>query len=201
MQLNLRELFVLISCVLLSACSQTIYWQEEVLLSSGQKITVNRTVELISAEVGKRRPTTYEIDAKNPSTGKKVNWEGSFGLGPIMLDFKDSQAFIVAIPMMCDAKIKKFSTEGFPYIFMRSMDGNNWETISPSQFPAEYKNINLSAGYDSYRIKKGVFQSTEDVSKHNNDTEQSSSGFIQVSIPRSPQEWNYKYSKYYKGCS
>jgi hypothetical protein len=143
---------------LLCACSETIHWEEEVLLSSGQKIIINRSVERIPAELGHRRATTYEISATNPSTGEKLNWEGDFGLGPVMLDFKDGYAFIVALPMMCDAKIKEFSIKGFPYIFMRSKNGSNWETISPNQFPSEYITSNLSGGYDSYFIKKALLQ-------------------------------------------
>lgn len=201
MPINIQILSVLISCSLLSACSQTIHWQDEALLSSGQKIIVNRSVERTPAELGHRRATSYEISAKYPGTDKKLSWEGSFGLGPIMLDFKDGQAFIVAIPVMCDAKIKKFSIDGFPYIFMRSLDGNKWDVISPSQLPSEFKKTNLSASYDDYRIGKGMYQSYEAISKGNSEIERSSGGFIQVTIPRSPAAWNYKFNKVYKGCA
>lgn len=116
-RLPLKIVF-LISCFLLSACSETIHWQDEVLLSSGQIIKVKRSVERIPAELGHRRATSYEVEAKYPDTGKSLIWEGDFGLGPIMLDFKNGEAFVVAMPVICDAKIKEFSITGFPYIFI-----------------------------------------------------------------------------------
>ena len=191
----------LILCAFLSACSETIHWQDEVLLSTGQIIIVDRTVERIPAELGHRRAASYEIDATYPDTGKKLKWEGSFGLGPIMLNFKEGYAFIVAIPVMCDAKISEFSIKGFPYIFMRSFDGKQWEVINPSQFPPEFKQSNLSARYDEYRIGNGKYQSYEAIFKGNEYDEKHSDGFIQATIPRSPAEWNYKLNKVYRGCA
>lgn len=201
MPIKYSTLFFLISFSLLSACSQTIHWQDEALLSSGKKIIVNRSVERIPAELGHRRATSYEITTTYPDTDKKLRWAGSFGLGPIMLDFKNGQAFIVTIPVMCDAKIKKFSIDGFPYIFMSSLDGNKWEVISPSQLPPEFKKTNLSATYDEYRIGNGKYQSHEAISQGNKKTERASNGFTQVTIPRKPEEWNYRFNKVYKGCA
>ncbi|MBW8372298.1 MAG: hypothetical protein K0M66_15200 [Thiobacillus sp.] len=195
------KITLLVSCLLLSACSETIHWQDEALLSSGQTIIVNRTVERIPAELGHRRATSYEIEAKYPDTGKTMEWEGDFGLGPIMLDFKDGIAFVVAKPVMCDAKINEFSIAGFPYIFMRSLDGKKWEVISPDQFPKEFKKTNLSAFYDEYRIGKGSPQSAAKISQENESVEKTSNGYFQVAIPRSPDEWGYKLNKTFKGCS
>jgi len=201
MPINYPKIFVVILCALLSACSETIHWQEEALLSSGQTIVVNRSVERIPAELGHRRATSYELSAKYPDSDKKLNWKGSFGLGPIMLGFKNHQAFIVALPVMCDAKINEFSIQEFPYIYMKSLDGNKWEVINPSQLPAEFKSTNLSASYDDYRINKGNYQSHKAIVEGNKEAERTSQGFIQVTIPRSPNEWNYKLNKVYKGCA
>ena len=178
MQFNFKIFFVLISCVLLIACSETIHWQEEALLNTNQKIIVNRAVKFVPAELGKTRPANYEINAKDPFTGKNIKWKGSFGLSPIMLNFKGGYAFIVARPAMCDAKITEFSVSGFPYIFMRSYGSNKWETVNPSQFPPEFKYANLSASYNYYRIDKGNFQTSEEISKGNEETEKSSDGFF-----------------------
>lgn len=190
----------LISCFLLSACSETIRWQDEALLSSGQIIKVNRNVERIPAELGHRRAASYEVEAKYPDTGKSLIWEGDFGLGPIMLDFKNGEAFIVAYPVMCDAKIKEFSINGFPYIFMSSLDGKKWKVSAPTRFPKEFKKANLSAYYDEYRIGRGKDQSAEQISEENKSVEDQSQGYFQVTIPRSPDEWNYKLNKKFTGC-
>lgn len=199
MPVTFRSL-LLAFCALLSACSETILWQDEVLLSSGQKIIVKRTVERIPAELGHRRAASYEIYAKYPDTEKKLEWIGSFGLSPMLLDFKDGHAFLVALPVMCDAIIPEFSVKGFPYIFMQSNDGKQWKVIAPSQFPPEFKLSNMTARYDDYRISKGKFQSHEAIVRGNTDDEKYSSGFIQTNVPRSPAEWNYKFNKHYVGC-
>ncbi len=200
---NLSKIFIVVLLTLLSACSQTIGWQEEVLLSSGQKIIIDRTVKRIPAELGQRRATNYEIDAKYPGTDKRLIWIGSFGLGAIMLDFKDGYAFIVALPVMCDASIKKYSIKNFPYIFMRSTDGKNWEVIEPTQFPPELRNANLSSSYDPYHIGEGKFQTSEQIAKANKYTEKhSSDGYFQVVVPRNKEEWNYKFkNQYHEGCN
>lgn len=196
---DIPKIIILSSCILLSACSETIHWQDEALLSSGQKIIVNRTVERIPAELGHRRATSYDIKTKYPATGKNLIWEGDFGLGPIMLDFKNDQAFVVAIPMMCDAEIKEFSIPGFPYIFMSSLDGKKWKVISPSQFPKEFKKANLIA-YDEGLIGNGKQQSADEIFNVNKYVEGTSQGYFQVTIPRSPDEWNYKLDKKFNGC-
>lgn len=127
-------------------------------------------------------------------------WEGDLGLGPIMLDFKNGEAFVVTKPVMCDAKIKEFSIAAFPYIFMSSLDGKKWKVIGPSRFPKEFQKANLSAYYDKYRIGKGKHQSAEQISQGNKSVEAESQGYFQVTIPRSPDEWNYKLNKTFRGC-
>ncbi|MDE2598515.1 MAG: hypothetical protein KGL40_02715 [Rhodocyclaceae bacterium] len=201
MQTVIKVGLMLASSLLLGGCSETIEWKEEVLLSTGQKIVAARSVERIPAELGHRRATSYEIDVQYPDTVKKVSWEGEFGVSPIMLDFKDGQAFIVALPMMCDAKIKEFSIKEFPYIFMKSSDGRRWNVVPPDEFPAEFKRSNLMASYDEYRIGEGKYQSLDAVSQQNLFLEKATDGFFQVTIPRSPDEWRYKYDKAYKGCA
>ena len=202
MTTNLLKLFIIISCFLLNACSKTIDWQEEALLRSGQKVIVDRSVKRIPTEPGQMLSSIYEISTKNPTTGERLSWQGVHGVGPILLDFKNGQVFMVVTLTACDAKIKEFSVEGLPYIFLSSVDGKNWVTISPSQFPSEYKSANLSFSYDPYYVGEGKFQSSEQISTANEYAQQHSSrGYYQVSIPRSKDEWNYQYkSMYHVGC-
>ena len=193
--------------LLSTGCSKTEKWKEIVLLTSGNTVVVERKVELnfTGGELSnalKRWPTTYVISTKNPINNQRVKWEGSYGLNPIMIDFKDSKSFVVALPMVCNAKIEKFSLAGFPYIFYRSDDGKHWQVILPAQFPPEFKVANLSATYDFFWMEGGRTRSPTDIDGQNGDTQHASSKFFQINIPRSLNDWSYQYKKPqgYVGC-
>jgi hypothetical protein len=207
MKSHVARAFAAVLSLALAACGKTVHWEEEVSLLSQQSIIVSRTVELnfTGGELSNattRWPTTYTLTALNPLNGKKYVWKGSYGLNPILLEFSKSSAFLIAIPMRCDAKIEKYSLNGFPYIFMKNEDGKNWLTVAPDKFPTEYLTPNLSASYDGFWVERSNLLSAERISGINRTLENSTSKFLQIPIPRAPQEWQYKYKseKGYTGC-
>jgi hypothetical protein len=125
-------------------------WKEEVLLHDGQKIIVKRS----QSYGGRREPgqsppiKEQEITFTGPNTNKTVTFKSEYGEDIGRANFKllalhilNDTPYIVASPNLC-LSYNKWGRPNPPYVFFKH-DGKAWQRIPLSDFPAEFKDINL----------------------------------------------------------
>ena len=134
----------------ISACGNSTSWKEEVLLHDGGKIIVQRSQSYGGRhEIGQSPPIkTQEIIFPVPDTGKIIRFKSEFGedIGRsnfklIALHILSGTPYIVAVPNLC-LSYNKWGRPNPPYVFFKH-DGKEWQRIQLSEFPAEFKDINL----------------------------------------------------------
>lgn len=133
----------------MSACSSTA-WKEEVLLHDGQKIIVKRSQSYGGRhEIGQRPPIKeQEIAFTVPATHKTLTFKSEYGEDIGRANFKllalhilNDIPYIVASPNLC-LSYNKWGRPNPPYVFFKH-DGKTWQRILLSDFPTEFKDINL----------------------------------------------------------
>lgn len=125
-------------------------WKEEVLLHDGSKIIVERSQSYGGQhEIGQTPPIKeQEITFTVPSTNKTLTFKSEYGEDIGRANFKllalhiiNGIPYIVASPNLC-LSYNKWGRPNPPYVFFKH-DGKAWQRIPLSEFPAEFKEINL----------------------------------------------------------
>lgn len=125
-------------------------WKEEVLLHDGQKIIVERSQTYKGrSEPGRSAPIgEHIIRFSLPGGGKTITWTSEYGedLGRtnfnlLALHVLNGIPYIVASPNLC-LSYNKWGRPNPPYVFFR-YDGKEWLRIILSEFPLEFKSINV----------------------------------------------------------
>lgn len=135
--------------VSMSACSKT-SWKEEVLLHDGSKIVVERSQSYGGRhEFTQRSPIKeHDIIFTLPSTNKTITWKDEFDetigysdLNLLALHILNGTPYIVTSPHIC-LSYNKWGRPNPPYVIFKH-DGNAWQRIQLTEFPGEFKAINL----------------------------------------------------------
>ena len=146
--------------VAMSACSQA-SWKEEVLLSDGRKIVVERSVERGGRhEIGQEPPISMQIlRFKLPVGGNEIEWktETSPGIGwadfqPLNVDIVANNAYVVTWPVGCLA-YNKWGRPNPPYIVFKHT-GKAWQQIPLKDLPSEIKVPNIIFGSPDTNAKQ-----------------------------------------------
>jgi hypothetical protein len=125
-------------------------WKEEVLLHDGQKIVVKRSQSYGGRhEIGQTPPIKeQDITFTLPGSSKTISWKSEYGEDIGRSNFKmlalhilNGTPYIVAVPNLC-LSYNKWGRPNPPYVFFKH-DGQAWQRIQLSEFPAEFKEINL----------------------------------------------------------
>jgi hypothetical protein len=141
--------FILTLGVAMSACASTT-WKEEVLLHDGQKIIVQRSQSYGGRhEIGQKPPIKeQEITFTVPATHKTLTFKSEYGEDIGRANFKllalhilNDIPYIVASPNLC-LSYNKWGRPNPPYVFFKH-DGKTWQRILLTDFPVEFKEINL----------------------------------------------------------
>ncbi len=136
----------------LTACAGLggVSWKEEVLLHDGGKIIVKRSQSYGGRhEIGQSAPVSeHTISFRSPGSGKSISWTSEYGeeLGRtnfnlLALHILNGTPYLVAEPNLC-LSYNKWGRPNPPYLFFKH-DGKEWQRIQLSEFPAEFKTINL----------------------------------------------------------
>lgn len=132
----------------LAACSNEVQWKEEVLLSDGKMIVIDRGVTFgpRNHELGQSATgaVKYWLSFVNPTTGQMVNWENPGKLKPMILAISDGVPYVVAIPISAYGYIEA----GCPnpaYLFFRYVNG--WESTRFAELPLNVRKRNLLLVY------------------------------------------------------
>ncbi|MBK9131752.1 MAG: hypothetical protein IPM20_08995 [Gammaproteobacteria bacterium] len=161
--------------------SDSVSWKEEVLLHDGSKIIVTRSqTRGGSHEIGQPPPVKeHTISFVLPGTSKPITWisEYSKDIGRSNFDLLavhilNGAPYIVASPNLC-LSYNKWGRPNPPYILFK-YDGKDWKRISLSEFPIEFKTINVAAdtlGDESKLVTLG-FVSAEKIEELNSEFKQ-----------------------------
>lgn len=147
--------FILLTVFGLNACTGRLAyssssWEEEVLLHNGATLIVERSQsyggrhEINQSSSVKEHTITFRL----PDSGKAISWTSEYSpeLGRtnfnlLALHILDGAPYLVVEPNLC-LSYNKWGRPNPPYVFFRYRE-NEWQRISLSEFPAEFKTINL----------------------------------------------------------
>lgn len=144
--------FILTGVSSMNACGffDTSSWKEEVLLHDGSKIIVKRWEKLGGLRKLDQRPLIqeYSVSFKLPGTNKTVIWkDGPTGdiqranFDPVALHIKDNLPYLITTTYGCLA-YNKWGRPNPPYVIFK-FEGDKWKRIQLSEFPPEFKTVNL----------------------------------------------------------
>jgi hypothetical protein len=156
-------------------------WKEEVLLHDGQKIIVKRSqTRGGSHEIGQPPPVKeHTISFMLPNSSKIITWTSEYGedVGRANFDLLavhvlNGTPYIVASPNLC-LSYNKWGRPNPPYVFFK-YDGKDWQRILLSEFPAEFKTINVAVSTlgDEDKLTSLGLVSVEKIKELNSDYKQ-----------------------------
>jgi hypothetical protein len=152
---------VLSQSTLAYSAEQIISWKEEVLLSSGQRLIVERSKTKNPRgfrEPGQGAPLAEEaLWFRSGSPEREIIWRSKFGRGfednltLLLLDFMDGAPYIATYPASCLA-YNRWERPNPPYVFFK-FNGTTWQRIPISEFPATFTRANvLRGGYNRSQL-------------------------------------------------
>lgn len=182
-QITKLGLFLLMG-VSMSACS-AVSWKEEVLLHNGQKIIVERSQSYGGRhEIGQPSPIKeHTIIFTLPNSNKAIKWTSEYSEDVGRANFNllavhvlDGTPYVVAEPNL-SLSYKKWGSPNPPYVFFKH-DGKTWQRIQLSEFPIEFKTLNvaISMPWDirdkEVKFDKGGLLSAESIQRRNSELTQ-----------------------------
>ncbi|MBI3569559.1 MAG: hypothetical protein HY082_00385 [Gammaproteobacteria bacterium] len=138
-------------------------WKEEVLLHDGQKIIVKRSQSYGGRhEIGQPQPIKeHTITFMLPGSNKSITWTSEYGedLGRanfnlLAVHVLNGTPYIVASPNLC-LSYNKWGRPNPPYVFFK-YDGKVWQRIQLSEFPAEFKTVNVALDIRGLQVENLV---------------------------------------------
>jgi hypothetical protein len=155
-------------------------WKEEALQYDGSKIIVKRSQSYGGRhEIGQPSPVRDQtVSFTLPDSSKTINFTseysediGSTNFVFLALHVLNGTPYIAATPYGCLA-YNKWGRPNPPYVFFK-YDGKEWQRIPLSEFPSEFKTVNLDFGMPwDIRDRKVIFDkddllSAETIKRHN----------------------------------
>ena len=132
--------------ILLTACTKTIHYEEEVQLSTGATIVLQRSVKGERfGEPGAGGGKLIEQRLEFVVDGKRVVWADD--IPPLAIDLYKDSLFIAAMPHTFGACLSHGSPSP-PFVFYRHTD-KGWTKIPKEQFPDSIR-VNLLYFGDGY---------------------------------------------------
>ncbi len=171
-------------------------WKEEVLLHDGQKIIVKRSQSNGGRhEVGQPSPIKeHTITFELPGTDKTITFKSEFSedvgranFNLLALHILNGTPYIVAEPNLC-LSYNKWGRPNPPYIFFK-YEGKEWKRIPLSEFPAEFKTVNLDFGMPwdvrdrEVKYDKGDLLTAETIKRHNAQSGHQYSTILREALP------------------
>lgn len=161
----IRSLAVLMLAPILGACAtvRTVEWTEDVKLSDGRTIVVERANEyrrVMDVGAGFQRGWNFErasIAADlPPPVGRRVSWQGL--MSPIVLDvLNDGEVYLVGVPTPAGSDEWRVPRHEL-YVAFKLVAGE-WKRIAIADMPETLRpNLFVSAG--TYFIKQGAGSDT-----------------------------------------
>nr|WP_315495909.1 hypothetical protein [uncultured Rhodoferax sp.] len=172
-------------------------WVDIAASYSGQEIKVHRSVEFHfgRGELSNaltRWPTKFSLEFTNPANGKKVSWDGEQYVNPILLDVVNGTPWMVINSHLFNSELKHYGCPEIPYVFLTYRE-NRWVPVAPSAAPPELRAANLSYAFEHYSMAGNRTMGADEIASELRSKEISTSGYINKTIPRTLDQWQYKY--------
>ena len=156
----------------MSACSlgDSTNWKEEVLLSDGGKMIVDRSISRQGRHAIDQRPPIGDqsLTFVLPGTAREITWKdnyskelGSANFLPMMLGIHQGSAYLVATPMGC-LSYNKWGRPNPPYVIFE-YQGQEWQRIPLQELPPEFTEPNLiisTPDDEAKRVGYGVIKAS-----------------------------------------
>lgn len=137
--------------VSMNACSDSRQgWHEEVLLHDGSKLIVQRSQSYGGrSEIGQNAPIReHTISFTLPNSNQPITWTSEYSedvgranFNLLALHVLNGIPYLVVEPNLC-LSYNKWGRPNPPYVFFQ-YDGKAWQRVQLSEFPVEFKAINL----------------------------------------------------------
>lgn len=167
-------------------------WVDMARSHTGQDIKVNRGVEYRFGGGWQRSPTQFSLKFTNPANGERVSWGGEQYVHPVLLDVVNGTPWLVINSSSFNSKSKDYGCPEIAYVFLSYKKGR-WTPVAPTGAPSELRNANLSYDYAPYLMLDSRTLSGETITSALRSKESSTSGHFNLTIPRSLEQWQYKY--------
>lgn len=144
-----RLIVLLVAGIAMHACGEsgkTLSWRQEVLLSDGRVIVMDR----VSKQTGKIFPENTVIEYEkslafaHPDTGERISWTLPKGTGAWMLDFDGGYPYLV-LRTSSVADYNNWDCPNPPWLVFRFESGL-WQRIGQERLPARFVKPNLLHG-------------------------------------------------------
>ena len=125
-------------------------WKEEVLLHDGSKIIAKRSLSYGGRrEIGQSAPIKSQtLSFALPNSDKTITWTSEYSedvgranFNLLALHVLKGTPYIVTEPNLC-LSYNKWGRPNPPYVFFK-YDGKAWQRIPLSEFPVEFKTLNV----------------------------------------------------------
>lgn len=176
-------------------------WVDMARSHTGQDIPVQRVVEYHfgSGELTyalQRWPNTFSLEFTNPSNGKKISWKGQENVHPVLLDVVNGSTWLVINSSYVHSDFKRYGCPEIDYVFLTYNEKNGkWIAVEPSIAPTELREANLSYGYEKYLMPHSRIVDADQIASDLRSTEVSTAGHLNTLIPRTFEQWKYKFKK------
>lgn len=126
-------------------------WKEEVLLHDSSKIIAKRSLSYGGRrEIGQSAPIKEQaISFTLPNSNQAITWKSEYSedigranFNLLALHILNGTPYIVTVPNLC-LSYNKWGRPNPPYVFFKH-DGKEWQRIPLSEFPAEFKTLNIA---------------------------------------------------------
>ncbi len=127
------------------ANANTVKWKEEIQLSDGSRMVVERSKTyggLVTPGDRHDPVKNWTIAFKSPVDKRPLHFNVQGGMVLMLVDFDKGVPYIVASPRRGDAMLA-YGCPNPPFLFFKYVD--SWKRIPPEQFPQHLTKANLPA--------------------------------------------------------
>jgi len=154
-------------------------WKEEVLLHDGGRVIAKRSLSYGGRhEIGQPSPIKEQtISFTPPNSGKTITWASEYSedvgranFNLLALHILNGVPYVVASPNLC-LSYNKWGRPNPPYVFFK-YDGKEWQRIPLTEFPAEFKALNVAIYLGTQDVQAMVKQgllSAENIKERNSE--------------------------------
>jgi len=196
---------VLMLCAALGGIAhagRTERWTDEALGHDGKVWKVRRTVEYTLgggdlSQALKRWPNKFSLEFDDPASRRAIAWHGEKNVNPILFDVVRGTPWLVVNGNL-HSDVARYGCPELPYAFLRfDATKSRWTPVAAVDAPAELRKANLSHSWEAYLMENKRTQTSADIASLQGSVEQMSGFFFSREIPRTYDDWKYRYKKQY----
>jgi hypothetical protein len=189
-------------------------WDEEALLHDGRTMLVHRFA-WTGADAADATEMTLDRDIRSqtltftpPGSRQEITWKGEAFVSPQVIEVIGDRVFVVAQFSRGSAEFEKRGCPRFPYIAFVHENGR-WREIAMTELPPQVSKANIlldaSRWWHIKRYNPPHLLEIREIARINASEappDGGGQGYLQFDIPRTIDEWRYKYKAERRwGCS